>query len=82
MGVPEVEAFPTHLAENRGGAAVSRNQALNALMFLYRSVLNLPMEGIDAKREKAATGNPNHPAGHCWTTSDTKSWNASPASQR
>jgi hypothetical protein len=31
MGVPEVEAFPTHLAVNRGVSAVSRNQALNAL---------------------------------------------------
>jgi site-specific recombinase XerD len=52
MGGPEVEAFLTHLAVNRGVSAVSQNQALNALVFLYRSVLNLPMEGIDAKRAK------------------------------
>ena len=30
MGVPEVEAFLTHLAVNRGLAAVSQNQALIA----------------------------------------------------
>jgi site-specific recombinase XerD len=52
MGVPEVEAFLTHLAVNRGLSAVSQNQALNALVFLYRSVLNLPVEGIDAKRAR------------------------------
>jgi integron integrase len=54
MGAPEVEAFLTHLAVNRGVAAVSQNQALNALVFLYREVLKVELAGIDAKRAKHA----------------------------
>lgn len=52
MGAREVEAFLTHLAMNLDLAASSQNQALNALMFLYRVVLELPVEGIDAMRAK------------------------------
>ena len=52
MGAAEVEAFLTHLAVNRGVAAVSQNQALNALIFLYREVLKRELAGIDAKRAK------------------------------
>jgi integron integrase len=52
MGTAEVEAFLTHLAVNREVAASSQNQALNALVFLYREVLNLPLEGIEASRAK------------------------------
>ena len=52
MGAAEIECFLTHLAVNRDLAASSQNQALNALMFLYRTVLDLPVEGIDAMRAK------------------------------
>ena len=52
MGAGEVEAFLTHLAVNRRVAAVSQNQALNALVFLYREVLKRELEGIAAKRAK------------------------------
>lgn len=52
MGAAEVEAFLTHLAVNRGVAAVSQNQALNALVFLYREVLKVELSGIDARRAK------------------------------
>lgn len=52
MGAAEVEAFLTHLAVNRGLAAVSQNQALNALVFLYKQVLGIELEGINAKRAK------------------------------
>lgn len=52
MGTAEVEAFLTHLAVNRGVAATSQNQAMNALVFLYRKVLKLPLEGIEASRAK------------------------------
>jgi integron integrase len=52
MGTAEVEAFLTHLAVNRGLAAVSQNQALNALLFLYRDVLKIELEDINAKRAK------------------------------
>jgi len=50
MGAAEVEAFLTHLAVNRDVAAATQNQALNALIFLYREVLEMPLEGIDAMR--------------------------------
>ena len=39
MGAPEIEAFLTHLAVARNVAASTQNQALNALVFLYRHVL-------------------------------------------
>jgi site-specific recombinase XerD len=52
MGAPEVEAFLTHLAVNKHVAAATQNQALNALVFLYREVLEMPLEGIDAMRAK------------------------------
>jgi len=36
MGAPEVEAFLTHLAVQGKVAACTQNQALNAIVFLYR----------------------------------------------
>jgi len=39
MGGPEVEAFLTHLAADRGLAPSSHRQALSALLFLYGKVL-------------------------------------------
>jgi integron integrase len=39
MGEPEVSAFLTHLAVQRNVSAGTQNQALNALVFLYRHVL-------------------------------------------
>ncbi len=52
MGTEEVTAFLTNLAVNRKLAAASQNQALNALVFLYREVLKIELEGIDAVRAK------------------------------
>lgn len=52
MAEPEVEAFLTHLARNRKVAKATQNQALSALIFLYRQVLNIELEGIDALRAK------------------------------
>jgi integron integrase len=53
MGIPEIEAFLTHLAVAQKVAASTQNQALSALLFLYQSVLKLPLEGeIDAMRAK------------------------------
>jgi integron integrase len=49
MGAPEVEAFLSMLATQRRVSSSTHNQALSALLFLYREVLNvkLPwMEGI------------------------------------
>jgi integron integrase len=39
MGPSEVRAFLTHLAVNRRVAASTQNQALNAIVFMYREVL-------------------------------------------
>ncbi|MCE9517992.1 MAG: hypothetical protein K8R87_00230 [Verrucomicrobia bacterium] len=40
------------LTVNLNLAATSQNQALNALLFLYREVLKVELEGIDAKRAR------------------------------
>ena len=40
MGAPEVRAFLSHLAVERHVAASTQRQALSALIFLYREVLN------------------------------------------
>lgn len=54
LGAAEVTAFLNHLARERHVAAATQNQALAALLFLYREVLAQPLpwlEGLDhAKR--------------------------------
>ena len=51
MGKPEIEKFLSHLAINRNVAASTQNQALNAIMFLYKKVLDMPMDfDIHARR--------------------------------
>lgn len=55
MGEPEVVAFLTHLSVNRNVAPATQGQALNALVFLYRKVLNRPlneMHGIVRSKKK------------------------------
>ena len=52
MGVPEVEAFLTHLVVQNGVAAATQNQALSAILFLYKEILGRPLEGVDAIRAK------------------------------
>lgn len=47
MGAPEVEAFLTHLAVQRNVAASTQNQALAAILFLYREVLAQPLDWLD-----------------------------------
>jgi len=42
---PKIEAFLTDLAVNANVASSTRSQAMNALVFLYKRVLNQPMEG-------------------------------------
>jgi integron integrase len=48
MGAPEVVEFLTHLAVERRIGATSQNQALSALLFLYRAILGRELEGLDA----------------------------------
>jgi integron integrase len=52
MGAPEVEAFLTHLAVKENVAASTQNQALGALLFLYREVLHQDLGPVDALRAK------------------------------
>jgi integron integrase len=53
MGSAEIEAFLTHLAVDQNVAASTQNQALSALLFLYREVLKQELDGpIDALRAK------------------------------
>ena len=53
LGETEVAAFLTHLAVNRQVSPSTQNQALNALVFLYRYVLDRPLGDIlDAVRAK------------------------------
>ncbi len=47
MGAAEVEAFLTHLAVERNVAASTQNQALAALLFLYREVLSVDLPWLD-----------------------------------
>jgi integron integrase len=47
MGGPEVEAFLTHLAVEGNVAASTQNQALAALLFLYREVLEMELPWLD-----------------------------------
>ncbi len=52
-GLPEISAFLTHLAVTRKVAASTQNQAFNALLFLYRNVLQMEFGEIkDVERAK------------------------------
>ena len=50
-GEAKIEAFLTHLAMNGQVAPATQNQAMNALVFLYKKVLEVPLDkAIDAVR--------------------------------
>jgi site-specific recombinase XerD len=46
MGHAEITAFLTDLAINRQVSASTQNQALQALLFLYRQVLNIDVQWL------------------------------------
>jgi len=48
MGKAEVEAFLSHLTTAKNVAVSTQNQALNALVFLYREVLHQPFDRLGA----------------------------------
>ncbi len=54
MGAPEIEAFLTMLATERKVSASTHNQALSALLFLYREVLNMDLPWMDGITRPAA----------------------------
>ena len=47
MGATEVERFLSHLAQQRNVAAATQAQALSALLFLYKRVLNVDLPWLD-----------------------------------
>jgi len=52
LGASDVEWYLTGLATKRRVAASTQNQALNALVFLYRDVLRVELGGFDAVRAR------------------------------
>jgi site-specific recombinase XerD len=47
LGAGEVAAFLSHLAVKRNVAAPTQNQALNAILFLYRDVLKCTLQWLE-----------------------------------
>jgi site-specific recombinase XerD len=47
VGGPEIEAYLTHLAVDRRVAASTQNQALSAILFLYRDVLETELPWLN-----------------------------------
>ncbi len=47
MGTPEIRAFLAHLATEENVAASTQNQALAAILFLYREVLHQELDPLD-----------------------------------
>ena len=55
LGAPEVEAFLTNLATRDQVAPATQNQALSALLFLYREVLSIELPWMDNVRRAKQT---------------------------
>lgn len=58
LGGSEVEAYLTYLAVERRVAAATQNQALNALVFLYKQVLGIDLGQFSATRAKRSRNVP------------------------
>ncbi len=53
MGKHEIERFLSHLAINRNVAGATQGQAMHAILFLYREVLDMPMDAkLDPVRSR------------------------------
>ena len=52
MGTAEVTAYLTHLAVDRNVSAGTQNQALAALLFLYREMIGRELQDVDAVRAR------------------------------
>ena len=55
MGGSEIKQFITYLATERNVAVSIQNQALSALLFLYRHVLEQEIEALDRPNEQGHT---------------------------
>ena len=47
MGQKEISTFLTHLAVDKHVSAPTQNQALSAILFLYKRVLNLKLDWLE-----------------------------------
>jgi hypothetical protein len=56
MGKKEVTSFLTHLARDRHVSAPTQNQALAALIFLYREVLKTPFSAGSQRLSERLVG--------------------------
>jgi integron integrase len=65
MGAPEIQTFLSHLATEQNVAASTQNQALSAILFLYRNVLlkpvDIPTDLIRAEKSKTLPTVLTHP---------------------
>jgi len=53
LGKADIEAFLSDMALNKNYSASSQNLAMNAIVFLYKKVLDMPVaENISAARSK------------------------------
>lgn len=56
MGAAEIEAFLSMLANQRDVAASTQNQALSALLFLYKQVLHVAQAAGSGRGQAGASG--------------------------
>lgn len=56
MGASEVEAFFTHLANDLKVSASTHNQALSAILFLYREVLAIELPWLNGINRPTQNG--------------------------
>lgn len=54
MGKPEIQQYMDHLANQAQVAASTQNQALHAILFLYREILGVDIQGVQTLRAKEA----------------------------
>jgi integron integrase len=52
MGKAEIEAYLNYLANTAKVSASTQNQCLHAILFLYREVLEMDIQGVEAMRAK------------------------------
>jgi Phage integrase, N-terminal SAM-like domain len=66
MGSDEVEAFLSMLANERQASPATQRQALNALLFLYREVLNLDLPWVNQIGRPPKRKRISAPCKSCW----------------
>ena len=57
MGIPEIKQFITHLTSDKNLSASTQNQALSAVLFLYRHVLKINLDETDLNLLRPQKGN-------------------------